>query len=158
MLTNYNNYTFNIFKMNTIILTITSTNQAKKTIISTNKREKKNLIFIPMHLGLTCTRQKKLKSLKLCLSHTPPHSCSSLVVAKQKKYFLQTYTGDSLSLALSVSVEDLGFAFFFFFFFQFFLFAFSLLQSFSLLHCLCPLLLSFFNLFRFYFFAFHPFV
>ena len=60
MSTNYNNYTFSIFKMNTGILTITST----------NKREKKNLIFIPIHVRLTCTWKKKLKSLKLCLSHT----------------------------------------------------------------------------------------
>ena len=48
MSTNYNNYTFSIFKMNTGILTITST----------NKREKKIIIFIPIHLGLTCTWKK----------------------------------------------------------------------------------------------------
>ena len=93
MSTNYNNYTFNIFKMNTGILTITSTNKRKKI-----------LIFIPIHLWLTCTWQKNWKVWNF-VSHTRPHSCSSL--AEQKKYFLQTYTGDSLSLSLSLSVEAL---------------------------------------------------
>ena len=140
MLTNYNNYTFRIFKMNTNILIITST----------NKREKKILIFILIHLWLTCTWQKNWKVWNF-VSHTRPHSCSSL--AEQKKYFLQVYTGDSLSLslALSVSIEALRT-------WTLHSSSFSSFSSFSPLHWLCPLLLSFFNLFRFWFFAFHPFV
>ena len=93
MSTNYNNYTFSIFKMNTGILTITST----------NKREKKILIFIPIHLGLTCTWKKKNWKVWNFVSPTRPHNCSSL--AKQKKSSLQTYTGDSLSLSLSLALS-----------------------------------------------------
>ena len=135
MSTNYNNYTFNIFKMNTNILTITSTNKRKKI-----------LIFIPIHLWLTCTWQKNWKVWNF-VSHTRPHSYSSL--AEQKKYFLQTYTGDSLSLSLSVEALRTW---------TLHSSSFSSFSSFSPLHWLCPLLLSFFNLFRFCFFAFHPFV
>ena len=80
----------------------------------------KNINFIITHLELTCTRQKNWKVWNF-FSSTRPHSCSSL--AEQKKYFLQTYTGDSLSCSLCLrwGVEDLDFAFFLIFFFQFFL-------------------------------------
>ena len=132
MSTNYNNYTFNIFKMNTNILTITSTNKRKKI-----------LIFIPIHLGLTCTWKKNWKVWNF-VSPTWPHSCSSL--AKQKKSSLQTYTSDSLSLSLSLSlrwgVEDLGS-------WALHSSSFSFFCSFSPLPWLCPLLLSLLNLFRF---------
>ena len=60
MSTNYNNYTFNIFKIKTDILTITST----------NIREKKNSKFHPNASRAYLYTAKKLKSLKLCLSHT----------------------------------------------------------------------------------------
>ena len=56
-----------------------------------------------MYIGLTCSLvhgKKKLKNQKLCLSHTPPHSCSSLAVAEQKKSFNKWL---SLSLSLSLS-------------------------------------------------------
>ena len=139
MSTNYNNYTFSIFKMNTGILTITST----------NKREKKIIIFIPIHLGLTCTWKKNWKVWNF-VSPTWPHSCNSLV--DQKKIFLtDLHRWLSLSLALSVSVEVLRT-------WALHSSSFSSFSSFSPLHWLCPLLLSFFNLFRFWFFAFHPFV
>ena len=99
MSTNYNNYTFSIFKMNTGILTITST----------NKREKKNSNFIPIHLGLTCTWKKNWKVWTLSL----PHGHTVAAVLQNRKnlpYRLTQVTLSlslSLSLALSVSVEAL---------------------------------------------------
>ena len=54
-----------------------------------------------MYLALTCTRPKKLKSLKLYLSHTPPHtqlqqSCS----CRTEKIFQQVTLSLSRSLYL----------------------------------------------------------
>ena len=139
MSTNYNNYTFSIFKMNTCILTITST----------NKREKKNSNFHSNTTRAYLHTAKKLKSLKLCLSHTATQlqqSCRS-----EKIFLTDLHRWLSLSLALSVSVEVLRT-------WALHSSSFSSFSSFSPLHWLCPLLLSFFNLFRFWFFAFHPFV
>ena len=75
MSTNYNNYTFSIFKMNTGILTITST----------NKREKKNSNFHSYTSRAYLYMEKKLKSLKLCLSHTATQLQQS---CKTEKIFL----------------------------------------------------------------------
>ena len=75
------------------------------------------------------------------------HTVAAVLQNRKKNFLTDLHSCLTLSLALSVFAEDLGFAFFFFFFLQFFLFAFSLLQSFSPLHYLCPLLLSFFFIF-----------
>ena len=131
MSTNYNNYTFSIFKMNTGILTITST----------NKREKKIIIFIPIHLGLTCTWKKNWK-VWYCLSHTATQLQQSCKTEKIFLTDLHKWLSLSRSLCLRWGVEDLGN-------WALHSSSFSSFCSFSPLPWLCPLLLSFLNLFRF---------
>ena len=94
MSTNYNNYTFSIFKMNICILTITSTNKREK---NSNFHSNTSRAYLYM--------EKKLKSLKLYLSHTATQLQQS---CRTEKIFLtDLHRWLSLSLALSVSVEAL---------------------------------------------------
>ena len=58
MSTNYNNYTFNMFKMNTYVFELPQ-----------QIKEKKNSKFHPNISRTYLYTAKKLKSLKLCLSH-----------------------------------------------------------------------------------------
>ena len=131
MSTNYNNYTFSIFKMNTGILTTTSTNKRKK-----------NFNFHSNTSGAYLYTEKKLKSLKLCLSHMATQLQQSCRTEKIFLTNLHRWLSLSRSLCLRWGVEDLGN-------WALHSSSFSSFCSFSPLPWLCPLLLSFLNLFRF---------